>query len=114
MKTSHGIKLAAILLCMCAVSVNAAPRVGKPSLAPTITSADTADKTIVIKDSTKKVNVFENETVLFMVGDKQFAVKFDGNSYFYDLATIAPAGLLNHKVRVYVGPNPEDPWLEKP
>ena len=52
--------------------------------------------------------MFENDTVLFKVGDKQFAVKFDGNSYFYDLGTLAPAGLLNHKVRVYVAPNPKE------
>jgi hypothetical protein len=119
MKTLSTIKLGAVfttaaMLFGLATVADAAPRPGKPSLAPSITSPEAADKTVVIKDSTKHVNVYEDETVLFIVGDKKFAVRFDGNSYVYDLATIAPPDTLNHKVKVYVGPNPEDPWLEKP
>ena len=114
MKSNIGNKLAAVLLCFAAVGANAASHAGKPSLAPSITSPEAADKTVVIKDTTKYVNVYEDETVLFIVGATQFAVKFDGHSYFYDLAKIAPAGVLNHKVRVYVGPNPADPMLERP
>lgn len=83
----------------------------KPSLAPTVTSPEAADKMVVIKETTKHVNVFENDTVLFKVGDKQFAVKFDGNSYVYDLGQLAPAGVLTHKVRVYVAPNPTEPQM---
>ncbi|HEX7646295.1 MAG TPA: CzcE family metal-binding protein, partial [Noviherbaspirillum sp.] len=90
----------------------AAPRQGKPSLAPSVTSPEDADKTVVIKDTTKHVNVFENETILFIIGDKKFAVKFDGNSYSYDLAALAPAGALNHKVKVFVEPNPKEPMKE--
>ena len=80
----------------------------KPSLAPSVSTPEAADKMVMIKDTTKSVNVFENETVLFKVGDKQFAVKFDGNSYVYDLGQLAPEGVLNHKVKVYVAPNPKD------
>jgi hypothetical protein len=82
----------------------------KPNLMPTVTTPEAADKMIVIKDTTKSVNVFENDTVLFKVGDKQFAVKWDGNSYVYDLGTLATqAGVeLSHKVKVYVAPNPKD------
>jgi hypothetical protein len=114
MKSSSRVKLAAILFCIATAGANAASHAGKPSLVPSITSPEAADKTVVIKDGTKHVNVYEDETVLFIVGTKQFAVKFDGHSYFYDLVTIAPAGLLNHKVRIYVGPNPADPWLDRP
>lgn len=114
MKSSARIKLATMVLCLCIATTSAVAREGKPSLAPSITSPEAADKTVVIKDTTKHVNVYEDETVLFIVGSKQFAVRFDGHSYFYDLATIAPAGSLNHKVRIYVGPNPADPWLERP
>lgn len=103
MKFKSGAMVVAITLGMLAGTVAA-----KPSLAPSIVAPEDADKMVVIKDTTKKVNVFENDTVLFKVGDKQFAVKFDGNSYFYDLGTLAPAGLLNHKVRVYVAPNPKE------
>lgn len=114
MKSSIRIKLAAILLCLATTGAGAASHAGKPSLAPSVTSPEAADKTVVIKDTTKYVNVYEDETVLFIVGNQQFAVKFDGHSYFYDLGTIAPAGMLNHKVRIYIGPNPADPWLERP
>jgi hypothetical protein len=79
---------------------------GNSSLAPTISSPDDADKTIVIHDATNHVTVFANETVLFKLGDQQFAIKFDGVSRAYDLAKLAPAGMLNHKIRVYVAPSP--------
>ena len=81
---------------------------GKPGLAPSVSVPEAADKTIVIKPTTKRVNVFANDTVLFRVGDKQFAIKFDGNSVYYDLSTLAPPGVLNRKVKVYVAPNPRD------
>jgi hypothetical protein len=103
MKFKTGAALVAISLGLFVGTVAA-----KPSLAPSISTPEAADKMVVIKETTKKVNVFENDTVLFKSGDKQFAVKFDGNSYFYDLGTLAPAGFLTHKVRVYVAPNPTD------
>ena len=78
----------------------------KPSLAPTVTTPEAADKMVVIKETTKHINVFEDDTVLFKVGDKQFAVRFDGNNYVYDLDLLAPPGILTHKVKVYVAPNP--------
>ncbi|HEY8024475.1 MAG TPA: CzcE family metal-binding protein [Burkholderiaceae bacterium] len=80
----------------------------KPSLAPSVSTPEAADKMVVIKDTTKSVNVFENDTVLFKVGDKQFAIKFDGNNVYYDLSTLAPPGVLTRKVKVYVAPNPKD------
>ena len=101
MKFKTGAVLVAMSLGLFAGAVAA-----KPSLAPSVSTPEAADKMVVIKETTKKVNVFENDTVLFKSGDKQFAVKFDGNSYFYDLGTLAPEGFLTHKVRVYVAPNP--------
>lgn len=78
----------------------------KPAIAPSVATPEAADKVIVIKPTTKRVNVVENDTVLFKVGDKQFAIKFGGNSVYYDLSTLAPAGVLNRKVKVSVSPNP--------
>ena len=80
----------------------------KPSLGPSISTPEAADTMIVIKKTTKSVNVFENDTVLFKVGTKQFAIKFDGNNVMYDLSTIAPAGVVKRKIKVYVAPNPKD------
>jgi hypothetical protein len=76
----------------------------KPSLAPSVQTPEDADKTIVIKDATKYVNVFANETVLFKVGANQFAIKFDGVKETYNLAKLAPDGMLTHPVKVYVTP----------
>ena len=91
-----------------ALSLVAGSAFAKPSLAPSVSTPEAADKMVVIKDTTKSVNVFENDTVLFKVGDKQFAIKFDGNNVYYDLQTLAPPGVLNRKVKVYVAPNPKD------
>ncbi len=79
----------------------------KPILAPQVATPEAADRMIVIKPTTKRVNVFENDTVLFKVGAKQFAIKFDGNNVYYDLSALAPPGVLTRKVKVYVAPNPK-------
>jgi hypothetical protein len=80
--------------------------IGNPSLAPTISSPDDADKTIIIHDTTNRVSVFTNETILFRIGTQQFAIKFDGVSREYNLVNLAPAGMLTHNVLVYVAPSP--------
>ena len=95
-----------VVLAVASLSLIAGSALAKPKLAPSVATPEAADKMIVIKDTTKSVNVFENETVLFEVGDKQFAIKFDGNNAFYDLSTLAPPGVLNRKVKVNVAPNP--------
>ena len=94
-----------ILASIFSLAIMANVAIAKPNLMPTIISPDDADKTIVIKDTTKHVNVFENETVLFKVGDKSFAIKFDGVNHVYDLATIAPPGMITHPVKVFVSAN---------
>jgi hypothetical protein len=99
----RGLWLGALLAFGIAMSAEA-----KPALSPTVVTPEAANKVVVIKPATRRVNVFENDSVLFKVGDKQFAIKFDGNSASYDLATLAPPGVLTHKVRVYVAPNPLD------
>jgi len=99
----HGLWLAALFALGLATAA-----AGKPGLAPHVSTPEAADKMIVIKPTTKRVNVFENDTVLFKVGDKQFAIRFDGNNVYYDLSTLAPPGVLNRKVKVYVAPNPRD------
>jgi hypothetical protein len=81
---------------------------GKPSLAPSVATPEQADSMIVIMPKTKSVHVFENDTVLFKVGDKVFAIKFDGDNVYYNLETLAPPGVLTRKVRVYVAPNPKE------
>jgi len=109
MKFKSGAAVIATFLGLVAGTVNA-----KPSLAPSVSTPEAADKTIVIKDTTKSVNVFVNETVLFKVGANQFAIKFDGVKSTYNLAKLAPDGMVTQGVKVYVAPSPTDPEQGKP
>lgn len=95
-----------VVLAVASLSLIAGSAPAKAKLAPSVSTPEAADKMIVIKNTTKSVNVFENDTVLFKIGDKQFAIKFDGSKGYYDLSTLAPPGVLNRKVKVYVAPNP--------
>jgi Heavy-metal resistance protein CzcE len=73
-----------------------------------------AMRTIPIYANTKYVNVTAHETVKFVVNGNAFAINFSGSSAttfafvpsVFDLAQLAPAGVLGHKVTVYVAPDP--------
>lgn len=65
-------------------------------------------RTIVIHADTKYVNVAGGDTVKFDVGDKSFAWSFDVPATItsFDLNQVAPGGILDHPVKVYVATNP--------
>jgi len=73
-----------------------------------------AMRTIPIDAKTKYVNVTAHETVKFVANGTAFAINFRGSSAttfafvpsVFDLNELAPAGVLNHKVKVYVAPDP--------
>ena len=73
-----------------------------------------AMRTIPIDAKTKYVNVTAHETVKFVANGNAFAINFSGSSATtfafvpsaFDLNQLAPAGVLNHKVTVYVAPDP--------
>jgi Heavy-metal resistance protein CzcE len=73
-----------------------------------------AVRTIPITAETKYVNVTAHETVKFVANGNAFAINFSGSpatTFAFvpsevDLDQLAPAGVLNHKVRVYVAPDP--------
>jgi hypothetical protein len=79
-----------------------------------VVSLSGAMRTIPIDAKTKYVNVTAHETVKFVVNDNAFAINFSGSSAttfafvpsVFDLAQLAPAGVLDHKVTVYVAPDP--------
>jgi hypothetical protein len=86
-------------------SMAAAPRLdllGDP--APIAAAA----RTIAITPDTKYVNVQGGEVVRFDVGGHSFAWSFDGPVYVltFDLARVAPSGMLDHAITAYVSPNP--------
>ena len=67
------------------------------------------DQVIVVTDATRHVNVTGGSTVRFVVGDRSFSWTFQNGSAHvvpFDLALIAPPGLLNHRVTAYVSDNP--------
>jgi hypothetical protein len=73
-----------------------------------------AMRTVRIDAKTRYVNVTANETVKFEADGKAFAITFNGSPAttfafvpsVFDLNQLAPAGALNHKVMVYVAPDP--------
>ena len=69
----------------------------------------TADRTLVIGPSTTYVNVTGGEVIKFVVGNKTFTWDFDASNKIpsFDLSEVAPAGLLDHKVTVYVARDPD-------
>lgn len=68
-----------------------------------------ADQVIVITDATRQVSVTGGSTVRFIVGEKSFTWCFQNGSAHvmpFDLARIAPQGMLNHRITAYVSDNP--------
>ena len=68
-----------------------------------------AGRAIAIPPGTRYVNVQGGEVVRFDVGgNKSFAWSFSGSVVVtsFDLARVAPSGMLDHSVTVYVSPNP--------
>ena len=65
-----------------------------------------ATRTIAIYPDTRYVNVTGGEVVKFTVGDKSFAWNFNGRPSSFDLNAVAPPGVMDHKVKAYIAPNP--------
>jgi hypothetical protein len=61
------------------------------------------DRTVVIDDKMRSINVKEGETIRFVVGEKSFAWVFDRNDQGSDLNKMAPKGMLgNRSIKVYL------------
>jgi hypothetical protein len=63
-----------------------------------------AQRTIDITGGTKWVNVKHGEVIRFVSNGREFTWSFDGVSQPrpFDMAAIAPAGFVDHGVKVYV------------
>jgi hypothetical protein len=66
------------------------------------------DRTIVIDGNSKWINVTGGKTVRFVAGDQSFDWMFDTflSSPVFDLGDIAPAGMIDRSLTVYVSPDP--------
>lgn len=72
-----------------------------------------AERTVVLGPDARSANVTNGETVKFVVkrsdgSEQSFAWRFDlfPTQTTVDLSEIAPAGVLDHDIRVYVAPDP--------
>jgi len=86
---------------------------GEPARAPSAERAiitAVPDRTIMITDETKWVNVNHFEVIRFVSNGREFTWYFDGVAQPrpFDLAQIAPAGFVGHSVTVYVSPSDRD------
>ena len=69
------------------------------------TAISEATRTIQITPDTTHVNVRMGEVVMFISNGQAFAFNFDGpRAQTFDLASVAPPGLVDHKVVAYVAP----------
>ena len=103
--------LFAVALSAANLSASAAMRtdlLGEPAQAPSAQRAYislVAERTINITGGTKWVNVNHGEVVRFVADGREFTWYFNGVSQPrpFDMAEIAPAGFVDHGVKVYVG-----------
>jgi heavy-metal resistance protein CzcE len=86
----------------------------RPSPMGVVVPLSDATRTVQIDAKTKYVNVTAHETVKFVVNGNVFAITFNSSPAttfafvpsVFDLNQLAPAGVLDHKVTVYVAPDP--------
>ena len=107
MKTTQACAALAALLVSGAVTLCQAAEPDVKFLGDPVPAAAT-EKTVVIGPNTTSVNVTGGDVVKFVIGDKVFAWDFNtsGEMLAFDLERIAPAGMLDHKVMVYVARDP--------
>ena len=86
--------------------VNLYARALTPSLMGAVVPLSSAVRTIPIDAKTRYVNVTAHETVKFEANGKAFAISFADVLPEFDLNLLAPAGVIDHKVTVYVAPDP--------
>jgi hypothetical protein len=86
--------------------VNLSASAFTPSFMGEVVPLSGAMRTISIDAKTKYVNVTAHETVKFQASGSAFAINFTGVVSEFDLNQLAPAGVLDHKVTVYVAPDP--------
>lgn len=97
----------AALLAGCATS-NDSAFTRRVDLLGTLATDQSGQRTIILSADTVSVNVTSGETVRFIVGERSFAWNFQVSPTItmFELNQVAPAGLLTHRVAVYVSINP--------
>jgi hypothetical protein len=102
-KPVYSMIVAAAMIASCATRASYTDLYGQPA------PPSAAQHTIVIHPHTRYVNVEGGQVVKFVAGDKEFTWDFYVAKTVsnFELNDVAPAGMLNHMVHVYVSPDPK-------
>ena len=86
----------------------AGANLGTPIHDGRISHVTSPDRTIVINGNESWIHVTGGKTVRFVAGDQSFDWLFDTflSSPVFDLSEIAPTGMIDRSVTVYVAPDP--------
>ncbi len=73
-------------------------------------TGNNADRVVVITPDLDHVNITHFDTIKFISGKQSFTWNFDGVSTLseIDLNKIAPPGMLDHTVRIFIEKSPKD------
>jgi Heavy-metal resistance protein CzcE len=102
-------KLTALLVAAMTFGLGGLPASASPPSSNSLGEAvplSAAKRTIRIDARTRYVNVTEHETIKFESNGSAFAIYFRGALYGLDLNQLAPPNALDHKVIVWVAPDP--------
>ena len=102
------LKMATFAAPFIAATFSSASAVPRPDLLGDPAPPSAAERSIALGPNTRYVNVTEDDIVRFDAGGKSFTWHFQvakGTTSF-DLNSIAPPGMLQREVRVYVAPKP--------
>lgn len=66
--------------------------------------SNAAQRTVVVNDKTRFINVKHGETVTIRDGENSVSWTFDGTGGAFDLSKILPAAGAGHAIEVYVEP----------
>lgn len=94
-------------------SALALPSGADTAISPAAFGEDAVNKVIHIAAGTQWVNVTQDDVVKFVVdeangSERTFTYSFDTNRFALNLARVAPAGVLDHRVEAYIAPGAED------
>lgn len=98
----------AVIAALLTACMSAGAVIPRADLLGTPVRPEAATRTITLSQDTRYVNVVAGDTIRFVNGASEFAWSFDVSPlvYMFDLNQVAPAGALDHLVRVYVAPDP--------
>ncbi len=96
------------LLTLTAVSPIATANVTDADMLGRAAQASAAQRTIAIDAKTRWITVEHDEVVKFVSNGQEFAWAFHGMSSSFKLSKVAPTGVLDRDLTVYVWPNARD------